>query len=100
MRDARRPVQKSTPLTLQHKRRPEIRMAPAFLLRDALLSLFQSLSRTFPVRKHLVIELGHQLGGRSIVHFPETRHYARRSRMHETTGERDESFAPDLFADT
>src|SRR6476469_5081134 len=99
MRGARLPVQKSAPLTLQHETGPIIRIVPAFGLRNTNLRRLQSLGRTFPVSKHLFIELSHQCSRRSVVHFPETRDHAHSTRIHETARECDQTLPADLFAD-
>src|SRR5215510_8665918 len=89
---------RSLPLALEHepapvKRRPPLRSFPHIDLRRA-----QGRRRSHSVLQHPAVEPLHQLRGGRVMRLPQTRHHTRRSRVHKSARQPNQSFAFDFLA--
>src|ERR1041385_5652897 len=101
MKEAARdsPTDSLIPLTLQYERSPVMRGSPFAGFPHLDLRRTQSRCWSHVLLKHSCVKVTHQLRRRGIVYAPETGYYARRSRIHKTAGQANQSFSSGGFAE-
>src|SRR5262245_44432699 len=88
----------STPVALKNKGAPAIRDGVRLRLPHFYLGGSERCGWAQSILKHSMVKQFHQVGRGLVVYIPQTGHYSRRSGVHESARQTDQSFSGDILS--